>query len=92
MAWSKEIEVNNSGVSATYWKLEKVTFNFDEGKGEVSYKGYLSKEAADAKKDPLIFGSFSAQLSDNPELAIACLQYLQGKAMEQEQFNGATQE
>ncbi len=89
MAWSKEVEVNNSGIHATYWKIEKATFNFLDGMGEISYCGYLSRDAWKAGKAPLVYGNLSAQLSDNPELALGCLQYLQGKAMEQEQFNGA---
>ena len=71
MALAINIEADNTGVMATYWRIRGVTIHTPpdgEDTVTVTVEGYATEAARGAGKDPLMASQFSVPLSvmENP--------------------------
>lgn len=66
MALEKEIEINNSGIEATYWRITEIQYDLLNKVTKCAVSGYLDKEARDAGKSPLKIQNFVWSGMQNP--------------------------
>jgi hypothetical protein len=66
MALAIQIEADNTGVMATYWRIRGVTIHTPPDGGDtatVTVEGYATEAARQGGKDPLLASQFSVPLS-----------------------------
>lgn len=66
MALLKEIQVNNTGVIAEYWRLCGVQLDFITGQAIIDVAGYLNEEARNTGKAPITKRQIRWSGSENP--------------------------
>lgn len=87
MAWLKDIE-NASGVIVGYHEIEKA-FSHD-GVVEISYKGWITKQAKADGKEPVVNKSKSILISAIQSDYNAYEAALEQQILADQEFNGAT--
>lgn len=92
MALSKSIEVNNSGVSATYWVVSIIQFDLIANTTWAKLTGYLSSATFSGGKTPLTDRGFTAPTPGNFSTITgsAMITAVQNYIITQPEFTGAT--
>ncbi len=66
MALLKQIQVNNTGVIAEYWRLTGVQLDFVTGQAVIDVSGYLNAEARNAGKTAITKRQIRWSGGENP--------------------------
>jgi hypothetical protein len=89
MAWIKEIEEENTSAVARYWQVISILYNHRSQKSVLEVGGWVSKDAYDNQKTPLMTRHWEIGSGLAPELAAGALAFVEGYALSQLEFQGA---
>lgn len=88
MAWNKEIEQESTGAVASYWEVISVFYEHQRGASTLVVGGWISEEAYNNNKSPLLVKSWEIPSGLAPELAEGAVGFVTSFAMSQPEFEG----
>jgi len=90
MAWIKEIVEENTGTVVSYWEVISVFYSHKDRQSDLVVGGWISKQAFDDKKDPVIVKSWGVPAGAAPELSAGAVTFVTNFARAQDMFDGNT--
>lgn len=91
MAWIKEIKRQDNGASAFYWEVISIHYSHIEQTSRLIVGGWVSQEAYEELKEPLMTKEWEIPSGLAPELSAGALAFVGGFAKSQVDFAGFTE-
>lgn len=88
MAWIKEIEQESTGAVASYWEVISVFYEHQRGASTLVVGGWISQEAYNNSKSPLLVKSWEIPSGLAPALAEGAVGFVSAFAKSQIEFDG----
>lgn len=88
MAWIKEIEQENTGAIASYWEVMSVFYEHQRQMSVLIVGGWVSEEAYNNKKSPLLVKSWEIPSGLAPALTEGAVGFVTAFAMSHAEFEG----
>jgi hypothetical protein len=91
MGWIKEIEQTDTGLTVPFWEVISVFYNHRTQVSHLEVGGWVSKQAYDDGKIPIMTKSWQIPAGLAPELAAGAVAFVAGYAKAQPEFTGWTE-
>lgn len=88
MAWIKQIEQQETGVVVSYWEVVSVYYNHKKQESLLEVAGWVSQQAYEDGKLPVINKSWQIPSGLAPQLAAGAVAFVSGYAKSQPEFEG----
>ena len=89
MAWLKNITEERTGAIAPFWEVISIVYNHREEQSDLTVGGWVSEDAYNEGKDPIITKNWSISSGLAPELSAGAISFVTSYARAQDEFEGS---